>query len=95
MGYGDVIVQRIDIAGPNGDRLASSVDDFTVTGCPAMPCTLNRTLCPQSSPGCTASSTELEIVYSNNDASAQDLAELSIESTDPLNPRYVLVLSAE
>lgn len=92
LGFGDLVVQTLSIGGPNPE----SYDDFSIRECPGgFPCTLNRTLCPPTNPGCTTSSTEITVVYRNNDNSTQDLAELTISSTDPANPTYLLTLSAE
>jgi len=95
VGYGDLVVQRLDIVGPDNDRTHPSVDDFSITGCASLPCTNTFTLCPPSNPACTQSSKEIEICYDNNDNSSQDLVELIIDSTDPRNPSYKVVLSAE
>lgn len=41
------------------------------------------------------SSTSFVVIYNNNDSSTTDLAELHIESNDPLNDDHILVLSAQ
>lgn len=95
IGYGDLVVQQLELFGPDDTTSHPSVDDFSVMGCAAFPCTLNRTLCPPSSPTCTMPGFDLEVVYRNNDNSTQDYVSLKISSTDPSNPTTQLVLSAE
>jgi hypothetical protein len=96
-GYGDLTIQRYDLVGPGDDRSHPSVDDFSIAGCTAWPCTPATpiVLCPPDRPGCSSSSTNIEVCYQNNDSSTTDLADLSIESTDPTNPNFKITLTAE
>lgn len=98
VGFGDLIIQRLTLIGPNGAPDHSAVDDFSIRECPmGFPCTPTPeiTLCPPSNPACTNSTKELEICYQNNDNSTIDLADLKIDSTDPGNPTLTITLQAE
>ena len=95
-GYGDLTILSLDIRGPEGNPMHSSIDDFTIQGCAALPCTNpGPTLCPPSQPGCTQSQHTFTITYDNNDNSQTDLAELRIQSNDPTDLEHILVLSAQ
>ncbi|MFO0724906.1 MAG: choice-of-anchor D domain-containing protein [Myxococcota bacterium] len=95
VGYGDLVIQTLNLLGPGGDAASTSIDDFSIDGCTGWPCQVNVTLCPPSNPTCMNSSREFNVTYANNDASELDLAELTIASTDPSNPNYLLTLQAE
>lgn len=94
VGFGDLVILELDVVGPGGDPSHPSVDDFSVAGCAAYPCALNTTLCAPMSAGCVSSAVTFEVTYSNNDASATDLAELRIVTNDPADPSHIVVLSA-
>lgn len=101
VGFGDLVIQQLDLVGTDNDRMSTSLDDFTIRwgnprqSCSAFPCPVSITLCPPSSPTCTSPSTDIDVVYLNNDNSTTDLAVLNIFSTDPANPIYPVVLNAE
>lgn len=95
VGYGDLVIQSLNLLGPGGDPASTSIDDFSIAGCSAWPCTQSITLCPPSDPACRTPSHEFTVTYANNDNSELDLAELTIGSTDPSNPNYLLTLQAE
>lgn len=97
VGYGDLLVNQLNILGPGGDAGHPSVDDFKVTmpsNCGTLPCNPMLDLCPPSLATCVASLAQICIEYRNNDISSTDLAELHISSNDPANPEVVIVLSA-
>ncbi len=97
IGYGDLVVSRLELRGPNGMLDHPSVDDFTIPLCAgANPCDLNLTLCAPGSPGCNANFTkQLDVTYANDDISTIDLVELHIFSDAPSDPEHIVVLSAE
>ncbi len=94
-GFGDLTIDRLSIVGPGGDTSHPSVDDFTIMVCNGPSCAPGTSLCPPSLAGCMNSSTSFVVIYNNNDSSTTDLAELHIESNDPLNDDHILVLSAQ
>jgi hypothetical protein len=96
VGYGDLVVSRLELRGPNGALDHPSVDDFTVEGCAGMnPCNVNLRLCAPGTMGCMTFETTLDITYDNNDISTTDLVELHIFSDDPTDPEHIVVLQAQ
>jgi hypothetical protein len=93
IGYGDLIVQRMTITGPQGQLPNESADDFVFSDGCSNPCERQVMLCFPG--GSCPSNTIVGIDYVNNDISRTDFAELHIESTDPASPEYVVVLAAE
>jgi hypothetical protein len=85
-------IQSLEITGPQGDNTHPSVDDFSITDCPA-PCEPNAMLCAPADPNCTTSSMSVTIQYSNNDISSVDYAEFRIRSNDPVDDLHIVVLS--
>lgn len=101
VGYGDLVIQRLDIVGPDGERDHSSVDDFSISygtpaqTCASFPCDVSISLCPPSNAACQNPLDVIHVTYRNNDNSNIDLVTLRIYSTDPANPIYDVVLQAE
>lgn len=97
VGYGDLNILRMTITGPQGDTAHPSADDFRFADGCANPCERQVTLCfpNATNPPCASNQTAVPIEYINNDISTIDFAELHIETTDPANPEYTVVLSAE
>lgn len=91
-GDSDLLITRVEIVGPGGDPSHPSVDDYSVVGCQA-PCDPSWVLCAPSQPSCASSARIVQIQFVNNDASAEDLAELRLYSNDPTQPEVVMVLS--
>lgn len=97
VGFGDLVITRLNILGPGDDPSHPSVDDFHIVepaGCTSLPCSPNLTLCPPGGAGCSTSETRIVIRYENNDISTTDLATLVISSNDTSNPEIRVVLSA-
>lgn len=85
-GFGDCVVERIDILEDNASK-----DDFTMdtTICPSgLPCTINRTLPAQTG------SMDIPITYENNDISTTDTVNLHVYTNDPGNPDQIVILEA-
>ncbi len=99
IGSGDLIVSRVDITGPNGDRMHASANDFSIMGCSSFPCDINLNLCPPQLPSCgqggTSPTGSLTVIYQNDDISMTDLAELTLFSNDASDPEYKIVLQAQ
>jgi len=96
IGYGELTISQLALVGPGADPAHPSVDDFDLTECNGQnPCNPNIVLCSPSQAGCVNSETTLNVVYSNNDNSTTDLAELRITSNDPADSEHILVLSAQ
>ncbi len=101
VGYGDLVIQRLDMIGPDDERAHPSIDDFSVAygnpemRCTTFPCDVNIRLCPASDGACADPTTLIRAIYQNNDNSTTDLATLLIYTTDPANPVYPVVLNAE
>jgi len=96
IGYGDLTISQLAITGPGADPQHPSADDFVVTECNGQnPCNPNIVLCSSSQTGCVNSEATFNVVFSNNDNSPTDLAELRITSNDPTKPEHILVLSAQ
>lgn len=98
-GFGELIIDRLEMSGPDGALDHASVDDFTVDGIPACsgtnPCDPGINLCPPTDPGCMSSSMQLCFTYANNDISTTDLIAVSLRTNDPANPDYRVVLDAK
>lgn len=98
-GFGDLIIDKLEMLGPDDTRTHSSVDDFSVDGIPACsaanPCDPGITLCPPTDPGCMSSSMQLCFTYANNDISTTDLIAVVLSTNDPANPEYRVVLDAK
>jgi hypothetical protein len=96
VGFGDLVIQQLDMLGPDGTRTHPSVKEFSVTGCAQFPCTpSSATLCSPSQTGCSNSSMQLTLSYQNMDEDTTDLVQLIISSNDPFDPRHILVIQAE
>jgi hypothetical protein len=96
IGYGELTISQFALVGPGADPMHPSVDDFTIAECMGQnPCDPNLVLCSPTQMGCTNSEATFSVVYSNNDNSTTDLAELRIASNDPADTNHILVLSAQ
>lgn len=85
-GFGDCVIERIDILEDN-----SSKDDFTIDlpVCGGqVPCTINETLPPMSG------RFDIPITYDNNDISTTDTVNLHVYTNDPGNPDQIVILEA-
>lgn len=85
-GFGDCVVERIDVLEDN-----ESKDDFTVDlpQCSGgLPCTVNVTLPPM------VGSLDIPITYDNNDISTTDSVNLHVYTNDPGNPDQIVILQA-
>lgn len=85
-GFGDCVVERLDILEDN-----TSKDDFTIdlpvcNG--TVPCSVNATLPPQSG------SLDIPITYDNTDISTTDTVNLHVYTNDPGNPDQIVILEA-
>ena len=98
VGYGDLVVDEVEMLGPGDDAAHPSVDDFEIEGIAACAgtnkCDPGITLCPPTNPNCASSSAQLCVVYDNNDISTTDLVNLAIRSNDPVSPEIKVVLDA-
>lgn len=98
VGYGDLVINELEMLGSDDTATHPSVDDFEIEGIASCAgtnkCDPGITLCPPTNPGCTNSSTQLCIVYDNNDISTTDLVNLLIRSNDPVTPELKVVLDA-
>lgn len=96
IGYGELTLSKLSLVGPGADPQHPSVDDFTLIECNGQnPCDPGIVLCAPSQLGCSNSEVTLNVIYSNNDNSTTDLAELRITSNDPADTEHILVLSAQ
>lgn len=97
-GFGNLIINELEMVGPGGERDHPAVDDFTIDGIPACsannPCDPGINLCPPTDMACENSTYELCFTYDNNDISTTDQVSLIIRSNDPANPDYTVVLQA-
>lgn len=91
VGCRDLTLRGIELTGPGG---ADERGAFTSPACPDWPCLANRTLCAPGRPGCDAPVLSLPVRNENTGAVASQLAELRVESDDPLAPVQVLLLRA-
>jgi hypothetical protein len=98
VGFGDLIIDEVEMLGSDNTANHPSVDDFEIEGIAACAgtnkCDPGITLCPPGDPSCTTSSTQLCVVYDNNDISVTDLVNFLIRSNDPVTPEIKVVLDA-
>jgi hypothetical protein len=96
-GYGNLIIQRMQILGQNDDPMDPTIQEFSIMECPAgmeHACDLNITLCPPSDMACAMPQKTFNVTYQNMDISVVDYAQLHIISNDPANPNYLETLEA-
>lgn len=83
-------VARVDLTGAGGGP-SGARRDFSLVGCEGWPCEVEASVCED---GCEASELPLRLEYDNRDPAADELAELRIESDDPVQPERILLVSA-
>lgn len=91
VGCGVLQVRSADLSGPGGEATAM-VDDFKMTGCEGWPCPLDLSLCEAR---CDQAQATLQVTYNNTDVVANEVAELHLDSNDPLAPERVLLVAAQ
>ena len=85
-GFGDCVVERLDILEDNASK-----DDFTIDlpQCSGgLPCTLGVTLPPM------VGQLDIPITYDNTDISTTDSVNLHVYTNDPGNPDQIVILQA-